>query len=464
MVRTNDAPMQEKWVDILHRSLEPQREFVVNGATIGTIQHLAGKIRHLASTTSQSPAYLCLCSHDKALVTAALLASLTGGPRLVFPFAFSRQAIESVLENMTISWILTDQPEEMPFPKSSVISPQMLEKEDPSPFSSSIDNDEPFLTLFTGGSTGAPKIWSKTPRNLIEEAYYICRRFQLTATDIFLATVPPQHIYGLLFSIMVPLVTSARVLPDIYVLPRAIMAAMENFQATVLISVPPCYRVLNGDFLMPHHLRLAFSSAGTLDPDDAADFHKKMGIGIHEIYGSTETGGVATRCHADSRVAWSVFDPVEWQIVDDCLQVHSPFLSPSLPRNQDGFFVTADRAELDEQGRFILRGRADNVVKIGGKRVDLQEIQEKIRKINGVRDAAVILIAKANGRRTDLFAFVVSDVDPAELRQKMMGQVEPYAVPRHFIPIEKIPITNTGKPDRQVMELLARKGEASTEG
>ena len=455
----NDASAQEKWVDIFHRSSDPQREFIVNGATIGAIQCLAGKIRHLASTTSKSPAYLCLGSHDKALVAAALIASLTGGPRLVFPYAFSRQAIESTLENMTISWILTDQPDEMLFPESSVISPQMLEKADSSPFTYSIDNDEPFLTLFTGGSTGAPKIWSKTPGNIIDEARYICRRFNLVATDIFLATVPPQHIYGLLFSIMVPLIASARILPDIYVLPRTIMAAAENFRATVLISVPPCYRALNEDFLRAHHLRLAFSSAGVLDSGDAADFYKKTGIGIHEIYGSTETGGIATRCHDNSGMAWSMFDPVEWQIVDDCLEVRSPFLSPSLMRNQDGFFVTADRAEQDEQGLFTLRGRVDNVVKIGGKRVDLQEIQEKIKKIEGVRDAAVILMTRTDGRRTDLSAFVVSDLDPGELRQKMMGQVETYAVPRRFISVEKIPVTATGKPDREAMELLLQKGE-----
>ena len=457
MARTNEASTQEKWVDLFHRSSDPQREFIVNGATIGDIQRLAGKIRLLAATSPKSPAYLCLCSHDKALVAAALIASLTGGPRIVFPYAFSRQAIESALESMAISWILTDEPDEMLFPESSVISLQMLEKGDSSPFTSSIDDDEPFLTLFTGGSTGTPKIWSKTPRNLFEEASYICRRFNLTATDIFLATVPPQHIYGLLFSIMVPLVASARVLPDIYVLPRNIVAAMENFRATVLISVPPCYRVLNGDFLMAHQLRLAFSSSGVLDPSDAANFYKQTGIGIHEIYGSTETGGIATRCHADSSMAWSVFTPVEWQIVDDCLQVRSPFLSPSLLKNQDGFFVTADRAEQNEQGHFILCGRVDNVVKIGGKRVDLQEIQEKIKKIDGVLDAAVILLTRTDGRRTDLSAFVVSDIDPGELRQKMMGQVEAYAIPRRFIAVEKIPVTATGKPDREAMEALIRK-------
>ena len=452
-----DDTSQEKWVDAFYRLSDPQREFIVNGATIGTIQHLAGKIRSLAAKSS---ARLCLCSHDKALIAAAFIAALTGGPRLVFPYAFSRQAMESVMESVPISWIIADEPDEMPLTESSIILPHMLEEIDSSPFTHSVDDDDPFLTLFTGGSTGAPKIWDKTPRNFIEEARYICKRFGLTEDDVFLATVPPQHIYGFLFSIVVPLVVSARVLPDIYVLPRAIMAAMESFRATILVSVPPCYRVLNGDFLAPYNLRLAFSSAGVLDQDDAAGFHKKTGIGIHEIYGSTETGGIATRCHNGDEAAWNVFDPVEWQIVDDCLQVCSPFLSPSLAKNQDGFFITADRVERDEQKGFILKGRADNVVKIGGKRVDLQEIQEKIKKLDGVRDAAVILIAQTEGRPTDLSAFVVSDVDPAELRQKMMGQVEAYAVPRRFISVEKIPATPAGKPDRQAMELLARNSAA----
>ncbi len=122
--------------------------------------------------------------------------------------------------------------------------------------------------------------------------------------------------------------------------------------------------------------------------------------------------------------------------------------------------MTADRAEKDGQGRFFLRGRADDVVKIGGKRVDLVEIQEKIRKIDGVRDALAVLLPREKGRPTDLAALVVTEVDPAELRRELGAMVEPYAVPRRFVAVDRIPMTATGKVDRAAIHEILKSGKS----
>jgi acyl-coenzyme A synthetase/AMP-(fatty) acid ligase len=363
-----------------------------------------------------------------------------------------------VMKTMPVSAILADRPGDFP-PGPKVILPTMVKEAAPAPCHY-IDADEPFLMLFTGGSTGTPKVWAKTPRNMIEEARYMTARFGITAEDIFLSTVPPQHIYGLLFSVLVPLMAGARVLEGIYVFPREILNVAGESGATVLVSVPACYRVLKGDSLERHSLRLAFSSAGALDPGDADHFREKTSLDINEIYGSTETGGVATRRRGGDGDAWNGLDPVAWRIAEGRLQVRSPFISPSLPRNEEGFFVTADRAEEDGKGRFILRGRADDVVKIGGKRVDLAEIQEKIRKIEGIRDALVVMLPRARGRQTDLAALVVTELDLVVLRQQMAGLIEPYAMPRRFVAVDKIPVTPTGKYDRQEIEHLLKPGRA----
>jgi acyl-coenzyme A synthetase/AMP-(fatty) acid ligase len=434
------------------------REYIRNGPTYPEIHRLAMAIRRHGSAMREEGKLLCLCTENKALLAAALLASLTGGPRLVFPYAFSRQAVEDVLKTMPVSAILADCPGDFP-PGPRVILPDMLAGGEPEP-GNFLDADEPFLMLFTGGSTGTPKVWAKTPRNMIEEARYMIARFRITAQDIFLSTVPPQHIYGLLFSVLVPLIASARVLEGVYVFPREILKMAEESGATVLVSVPACYRVLKGDFLERHRLRLTFSSAGALDPGDADYFREKTGLDVNEIYGSTETGGVATRRRSCDGDSWNGLGPVEWQIMDGRLQVRSPFISPSLPRNEAGFFVTADRAEENGKGRFILRGRADDVVKIGGKRVDLAEIQEKIKKIEGVHDVLVVLLPREKGRQTALAALVVTELNPGELRRQMTALIEPYAMPRRFVTVEKIPVTPTGKSDRQEIERILKSGKS----
>ena len=81
----------------------------------------------------------------------------------------------------------------------------------------------------------------------------------------------------------------------IYTFPQEILSTINRHRATVLVSVPISYQTLKVDNLSVPSLRLAFSSSGPLDRSDAGYFLKKPGLGIPEIYGSTETGGVASR-------------------------------------------------------------------------------------------------------------------------------------------------------------------------
>ena len=146
-------------------------------------------------------------------------------------------------------------------------------------------------------------------------------------------------------------------------------------------------------------LRLAFSSAAPLDGEDAAFFREQTGLAINEIYGSTETGGMAIRSYGENHGSWEPFACIDWKILSDHLCVRSAFISPDLPRDAEGFFMTADRAAEAGEARFMLRGRADHVVKIAGKRVDLEEIREKIRRIPGVTDAYVTAVPLKRARQ-----------------------------------------------------------------
>jgi len=233
---------------------------------------------------------------------------------------------------------------------------------------------------------------------MLAEALHLSKKFEISPDDLFLSTVPPRHIYGLLYSVLIPFICSARVLDGVYAFPREILRVARDYRASVMVSVPVHYRVLKVDDLERHDLRIAFSSAGALNKEDAVYFHSKTGLDITEIYGSTETGGVATKCRLRDGESWRPLDPVDCKIWDGKLHVRSAFISPELSRDDDGFFATADRADSDGDHRFILRGRADDIVKIGGKRVDLAVVQTKMKQIPGVRDAVVVSFPNEIGR------------------------------------------------------------------
>ncbi|MEI6127675.1 MAG: AMP-binding protein, partial [Pseudomonadota bacterium] len=367
-------------------------------------------------------------------------------------YAFSPQAILDARDTTCFTGIVADAPGEI-FPGMEAIAPGALPAAAET-CTTLRDPDDPFLLLFTGGSTGKPAVWSKTPRNLLSEAAYLCQSLAINGNDIFISTVPPQHIYGLLFSVLVPLIAACVVLPRVYTFPEEIIKAVKEHQATILISVPAHYRVLKSGGLKKYSLRRALSSAGVLNKEDADFFYRKTGLDIMEIYGSTETGGVAKRSRSADKETWRSFASVDWKISHERLQVRSDFLSPELPRDKEGFFITADRAEPAGEQSFILQGRMDAIVKVGGKRVDLAHIQHTLKQIPGVNDAVVVAMPAHSGRGTGIAALGAGSIDASRVRKQLSENIELYAVPRHIAIVDAIPLLSTGKYDHTLIEKL----------
>ncbi len=425
-----------------------RKEFTYSGHTYGEIYELAAGLKKTLSRRGTEKA-VCLCTENKAVVAASVLASLAGACILILPHSFSSNAIMEMQEATGFDAAIADHPEEMP--GVEIITPRAGNPADLHP-ESLRDPDQPFLKLFTGGSTGKPKVWSKSPRNLLAEAVYLRNQFELTDKDLFIATVPPYHIYGLLFSILTPFLAQARVLPEIYTFPQEIISTMNRHKATVLVSVPIHYRSLKVDDLSAPSLKVAFSSSGPLNRTDAAYFFKKTGLGIHEIYGSTETGGIATRSISENTDSWQPTDVVSWKLAGTRLAVRSDFTSPEMEKDTDGFCITGDEAKPDKNNRFILLGRADGIIKVAGKRVDLQDIQNKILTLPTVRDAVVIALPAPKGRESVIAALIACDLSEMQFKKMISEKLEPYAMPRRIKIVPSITRTAAGKVDFRRIE------------
>lgn len=452
-----DFPLDiEKAIENLLKGPQyPDREFIRSGATFAEVYAMAASLRTALANSEYQGASVCLAADNKAIIAAALLASLGGGPGLLLPYAFSAKVLAKMQQvtgfNIAISDVKRDFPEGVhvicPQPSGATQVPVIGP---PSPHTE-------LLRIFTGGSTGAPQVWAKTRGNIFSEAFFLASRYAVTKEDCIMATIPAYHIYGLLFSVVLPLVSSATVVDETPAFPNEIVQLAEENEITILTSVPVHYRVL-GETTLNSSLRLAFSSAGMLDAADNEAFCRRNKIGVVEVYGSTETGGIATRNRERGEDFFTPFSTIDWKIVEGRLAVCSPYISPDLAVDEKGFFTANDRVEARGIKNFTLKGRADTVTKVGGKRVDLDEIRLLIKNKAGVTDCVVVALPEAGGRENQIGALIQGDeVDTEMIRKSLAEALETYAMPRRIKTVELIPVKKNGKYDWPGIARLLKK-------
>lgn len=431
------------------RPCDAAREFVAGGAPLGEVYGLAAWLRTRLGDNAQR-GMLCLATDNRALIAAALLASLAGGPVVHLPYSFSNQALAAMHQATGCTLALVDTERELPPAMEAIRPPGGTTSSVLFPFAAR--PDEELLRLYTGGSTGAPQLWSKTGSNLFGEAQFLAAHFGVSPADRIVATISPAHIYGLLYAVLLPLVSGASVVAGIPSFPEEIVHSVRERQATILVGVPPHYRALRGKGCLGVSLRLAFSSAGMLDFADNAAFCRDNLSGIVEVYGSTETGGIGLRNRSRGETGFTPYPTIDWQIQDERLLIRSPYLSPGLLRDAEGFFLAGDRVEADGATGFQLKGRADSITKVGGKRVDLEEIRGAIAQLTGVADCLVLALPEPSGREHRIVALVAGEaVDVEAIRAALAAQFEPYALPRAIKTIDHLPVRGNGKVDREAV-------------
>lgn len=276
--------------------------------------------------------------------------------------------------------------------------------------------DAPALELCTSGSTGEPKRLTKKLAQMEAE----CRALESLWGErlgdaTVVATVPPHHIYGLLFRLFWPLLAGRPFDAVTAAEPTTLEARLGCFPVSVLVSSPAHLARLPEltDLARLPCPRLAFSSGGPLSAGTALAFQDTWGFAPMEIFGSTESGGVAWRTQAGGNTGWTPLPGVQAsRETDGALSIRSPFLGDDLPLRLE------DAVEFLDDGRFRLLGRLDRIVKIEEKRLALPEMEKRLAAHPFVREAAVVPLDSANGRRTVVGALIV----PSDAGSRMLAQ------------------------------------------
>ncbi len=310
------------------------------------------------------------------------------------------------------------------------------------------------ITLYTSGSSGSPKAIHKTLSQFDAEVRTLEDHWgKWIGPGAMLASVPHHHIYGLLFRIFWPLASGRAFGRRTYAEPQALQTALTRHEIAALVSSPAQlarWPSLPGfDTLSPLPAAV-FSSGGPLDDAAAAAFASAHGTAPTEIYGSTETGGIAWRRRSESDT-WQAFaDVAVRREADGALSVRSPHLG------HPDWHRTDDAVEFDDARRFRLRGRLDRIVKLDGKRVSLPEIEGWLALHPYVARSAAVLLPGASRERLG----VLSALTPAgaqalrqrgriglakTLRRHLATYIAPTLIPRKWRFRMDLPFDARGK-------------------
>ena len=285
----------------------------------------------------------------------------------------------------------------------------------------------------------------RPPRQLLGEAALLVRLWDLGPATRVLASVPPHHLYGLLFGVLVPFMGGGSFVRTTPLHAETIAAQARTWQVDTLVSVPAHLHALA---TLPRG-RAAAAGAHLLvgraaRPATASAVTALAGIPVTEVLGSSETGGIAWR-ESGGDATWAPFPGVASRRTTTARCCCAPRSSDDATARRAGIAAPTGSASRDD-GRFELLGRADGVVKIGGSRVAVAEIERLLRETPGVADAAVVSVDTPPPRRHELWAAVVAPtLSVAALRAALLRRVEPIALPRRFRLVAALPREDNGK-------------------
>lgn len=322
-----------------------------------------------------------------------------------------------------------------------------------------IDIEKGRIDFFTSGSTSEMKRVEKSLTLFEREASVLEQMWGAALGSIpNIGTVTHQHVFGMTFRIMWPIVAGRPFHSEFHVAWEPLMAQLNG--PSMIVSSPAQLTRLGG--LAPvttaNRPRMIITAGAPLPAEAAIEATEIFGCAPTEIFGSTEAGIIAWRRGPTVPVLWQPLPSVEVAAgADGVLMLRSPHASGH------GWCEQADRISLAAGGRFRLEGRIDRVHKIEGKRVSLHRLEREIAALLWVREAAVVVLG---GSRAYLGAVVkLSAAGVAELERlgkfrfermlrRELSSTEDLAVlPRRWRFVDLMPMDGLGK--RRVRDVMA---------
>ena len=325
-----------------------------------------------------------------------------------------------------------------------------------------IDENQLLGYVFTSGSTGTPVPYRKSFGRLISCVHEQARRLDLSPAVrwAILATVPPQHMYGLEASVLLPLANGHALCAERPFYPADIATALERLpRPRALVSTPVHLRALLGSGVALPAVDLILCSTAPLSRELAQDAESRFDTRLLEIYGSTETGQIALR-RPTRTPEWRLWPGVSLEPDGESTWARGGHIEQPT-RLQDVLEKTA-------ADRFMLHGRTSDLVNIAGKRSSLAYLNHQLNSIPGVQDGAFFHLEASCDSHTGVArvaaCVVAPTLDAARLLAALRERIDAVFLPRPLVFVAQMPRNGTGKLPLSTLNSLAVQAKSAGTG
>jgi acyl-coenzyme A synthetase/AMP-(fatty) acid ligase len=421
-----------------------------------TAQRFLSDAEHVARSLPAGVHVLNVCT-DRYHFTVGLAACLMTGRVSLLPSAHTPEVIEQLASFAPDAFCLTDDPHcdiglpRVHYPEERAALPEAEPAADAAWAVPEIPVTQLAAIVFTSGSTGTPLPYKKTWGRLVRCVRDGAPRLGLLdgRSHVLVGTVPAQHMYGFESTVLLALVSGNSFCAERPFYPADIAATLALLpRPRALVTTPVHLRTLMASEIGLPPLDLVVSATAPLEQDLARAVEAKFQATLQEIYGSTETGQIATRRTAESP-AWRLWPGVRLKVSNGRVFAHGGHVE-QLTQMQDVI-------ELIGGDEFLLRGRTADMVNVAGKRSSFGYLNAQLNAIPGVTDGAFFLCDGVTGSTgvERLGAVVVAPaLNAAALTEQLRRRIDPVFLPRPLIFVERLPRNATGKlPHRELQRL-----------
>ncbi|MEO6799804.1 MAG: AMP-binding protein [Rhodanobacter sp.] len=412
------------------------------------------QVHAVAAALPEAPAAVNLCEDRYAFLVAFCAVVLRGQANLL-PSSRAPQAVDEVMAESPGCYALGEQALDPPPPGYRQLPPLEASAAPAGNLAwPAIPADQVVAIGYTSGSTGKPGANAKTWASFRASNAGNLAMLQATLGERFevVATVPPQHMFGMEMSILLPLLGNVGVHAGRPFFPADVAAALAEVPVPrLLVTTPVHLRALVESGISLPPLTAMLSATAPLPVELAQAAENRFGAPVLEVFGSTETCVFASRRPTRGQ-DWALYDGVSLHPQPDGTAIEAPQLEQAT--------VLADIVSVSRDGRhFRLRGRHADLLEIAGKRASLGDLNRRLLAIPGVLDGVVFQLEGGDALDVHRIAAlaVAPGLDEHAILHAMRKAIDPLFLPRPLKLVNALPRNDTGKlPRAALLELLHR--------